>query len=434
MQREVAAFTNRITFTYFNELSLDAMCRRSATLPPNSAVYYGMLWVDGAGVPHDEESALKALHASANAPIFGLFEEELGSGIVGGNLISLERWGKRIADAAVRILDGEPLERINIEPVEPGAPVYDWRELQRWDIDATRLPPGSKIRFHQPTLWEQYKWRIVGVILLCVAEAMLIFALLVQLRRRRQAEFAQQRSRDELAHIARVSTMGQLTSTLAHEINQPLGAILRNTEAAELFLQKRPPDFEELRTILADIRRDNQRAGDVIDRLRTMLKRRELQFEPISLKSLVDQMVNLTQAELESRKIRLQVEMPHDLPPVRGDRVQLQQVLLNLIFNGADAMNDQPPGDRQLTVCARGKDGRTVEMAVSDRGHGIPAEMLAQIFHPFFTTKANGLGMGLAISQTIINTHGGRIWAENNPGGGACFRFTVPVATTGGLA
>jgi signal transduction histidine kinase len=238
------------------------------------------------------------------------------------------------------------------------------------------------------------------------------------------SELDRERSRQELAHVTRVSTMGQLASTLAHEINQPLGAILRNAEAAELFLQQTPPDYEEVRAILEDIRKDDQRAGEVIERMRALLKKRDVQFEVLSLKELIEHVTVLTHSELAARRVALRVEAFADWR-VRGDRVQLQQVFLNLFINGADAMGERPWEERHLSVRLRRDENEYTEISVSDRGHGIPADKLTQIFDSFFTTKANGMGMGLAISDTIVKAHGGRIWAENNAAGGATVRFTL---------
>jgi two-component system sensor kinase FixL len=261
---------------------------------------------------------------------------------------------------------------------------------------------------------------------------------------RRQADQEMLLLRQEIAHVGRVSMMGQFASALAHEINQPLGAILRNAEAAEIFMQNASPDLDEIRAILADIRTDDQRAGTVIDRMRMLLKRHALDTQPLDMGELMRDVAVLVRPDAAARQVKLDVSVPGDLPPVRGDRVQLQQVLLNLILNGMDALVVAGQGgeeDRRVRVTARitpveSGDG-TVEIAVSDTGHGISADTLARIFDPFFTTKPDGMGVGLSISRTIIEAHGGRLWAENNAenssGCGAAFRFTLPVAEKAAL-
>lgn len=245
---------------------------------------------------------------------------------------------------------------------------------------------------------------------------------------RRHSDLELQQLRGQLAHAGRVSMMGQLASALAHELNQPLGAILRNAEAAELFLQHEPPDLDELRAILADIRKDDQRAGDVIERLRALLKRRSIEQRTLALVDLLGEVAALTHPDAAARHIKVEIEAAPGLPAVTGDRVHLQQVLLNLMLNAMDAVEDAPAEERRVSVRAQRNGERIVEVAVSDSGHGIAPERLALVFEPFFTTKANGMGIGLPISRTIIEAHGGRIWAENNAQAGATFRFTVPVA------
>jgi PAS domain S-box-containing protein len=260
--------------------------------------------------------------------------------------------------------------------------------------------------------------------------AMRRMGALTDITARKKAELEAQRHRDELAHVSRVSMMGQLASALAHELNQPLGAILRNAEAAELFLQASPPDLHEVRAILADIRKDDRRAGEVIDRMRALLKRRESQWSALDLNSIVEEVAGLLRFDGEARRVKLTLELALSAPPIRGDRVQVQQVLLNLIINAMDAVNGCEAGKRCVAVRVRPRNAE-VEVAVSDAGHGIPAENLKRLFEPFFTTKPSGMGLGLAISHTIIQAHGGRLWAENNPDCGATFRFTLPISGEG---
>ncbi|HTS07934.1 MAG TPA: ATP-binding protein, partial [Candidatus Eisenbacteria bacterium] len=245
--------------------------------------------------------------------------------------------------------------------------------------------------------------------------------------RQKKAEEETQNLRRELAHVGRVSMMGQLASSLAHEINQPLGAILRNAEAAELFMQDKSPDLDEVRAILADIRKDDQRAGNVIDRMRGMLKRRSLDQRPVDVGELVREVAALIHSDAAARHITVDLAIAEHLPPVLGDTVHLQQVLLNLIINGMDAL-DGSNGDRHVGVSAALNGPKTIEVAVNDSGRGVPADQLSHIFDPFFTTKTDGMGMGLPISRTIIEAHNGRLWAENRKEGGASFRFTLPIA------
>lgn len=242
-------------------------------------------------------------------------------------------------------------------------------------------------------------------------------------QKRTEAELAEQRA--ALTQAGRVSSLGQLSSALAHEISQPLGAILLNAEAAEMFLAQTPPDLEEVRTILADICKDERRAAAVIDRMQMLLKHRELIFEALSVRQLIDEVLLLMRTEFQVQKATIQIEVPDTLPKVYADRVQIQQVLLNLLLNSLDALEGSIEQNRRIIVRATQNREGIVEVAVTDRGFGISPEQMAHLFELFFTTKRNGTGIGLAISKTIVEAHGGEIMAENNPAGGATLRFTL---------
>ncbi len=239
------------------------------------------------------------------------------------------------------------------------------------------------------------------------------------------AEAELQERRNELAHISRVSSLGQLSSALAHEINQPLGAILRNTEAAEIFLKQTPTDLDELNDIIKDIRMDTQRATSVIKRMRSLLKRHELQFEVLAVDELISQVSHLLNSELQARCVELLVEVPHELPPVYGDRIQLQQVIINLLLNSLDALEESTGKRRKVHIQASKHQDGMVHIVLSDNGPGIQPEQLPHLFEPFFTTREEGTGIGLAISKTIIESHDGRIMADNNSQGGATFEIAL---------
>jgi len=234
--------------------------------------------------------------------------------------------------------------------------------------------------------------------------------------------------RRDLAHAGRVTMLGQLASALAHELSQPLAAILRNAESGEMILRAPSPDIEDLRAIMEDIRRDDRRAGDIIERLRALLKRRRMEFQAIAVDGLVQEVGALVRPEAIAKHVSLEYEVASGLPNVAGDRVHLSQVLINLIVNGMDAIGQTAKTRRIVGVAAKASAESLIELAVTDTGSGIPQDVISKLFQPFFTTKSGGMGMGLAVSRLIVEAHGGRLWAENNPAGGATFRFTVPAA------
>ena len=246
---------------------------------------------------------------------------------------------------------------------------------------------------------------------------------------RRQALMQIEEQRRELSHLARVSVLGQLSGALAHELNQPLTAISSNAEAARRLLRQQPADLQEVDEILGDIASEDQRAAQVIRRLRALLKRGDTHLQPMDIRELVSEVLELSHAELITRRVTATAQVAPDLPSVLGDRVQLQQVLLNLILNACEAMTSTAAADRRLTLIANVDARNNVHVSVQDCGTGIPAALLENLFEPFVTTKSEGLGLGLSISRTIVAAHGGRLWAENNADRGAtvhCLLMSSP--------
>ncbi|RPJ53097.1 MAG: PAS domain S-box protein, partial [Acidobacteria bacterium] len=814
ISRECQAFKDRVTLTFFNGMSLDEMERQASAMPPHSFILFAMLMRDGAGITYDGYTALERLRAAANAPIYGVHESLTGRGIVGGRLLLDQTMGILAAHSAARILSGEPATSIPDKIVPTPAPVYDWRELTRWGISEARLPAGSAILFREPTFWERYRWRIVGIVSFSLIQTLLIFGLLVNLRKRRRAEQSlQQRNRyietileespigfaayavddgagrfvsarfeeicrvprgtidshdtffdkvwpynpdvreqirrrvirdmtssdvsrthydlpfqtatgetryinvtsiqvpgqdlmvstvqdvtdhvraqealresderlrlaaraaefgafsfdragrqvfcspevlvlwglppdgsiivgeddlpealhpddkgrfrtqllaaadpggaglfdleyriiradgeirwlrstgkvtfsaegqpiradgitqditkrknaeealrlseerfrqvaetvsdfvwevdaqglytytspsvekilgytpdemvgkmhfydlfvpdvreqlktaafeafeaqqrfhafpngnlrkcgevvyletsgvpivdeagrllgyrgadtditdrcraemevqllrQELTFFSRVATLAELTASIAHELNQPLAAILANAQAALRLMQREPTDMTELREILIDIADDDERAAEVIRSMRSMLKGGDSKRQMLSLSALIRDVMPLVRNEALIKDVSIVLDFGSPMPPVKGNRIQLQQVIVNLIVNALEAM-EASEHPRELVLRIREADGEIL-VDVEDSGSGIPEDKLDSIFQPFFTTKTSGLGMGLPLSRSIVYSHNGRLWAENNPDGGATFHLALPVS------
>jgi signal transduction histidine kinase len=237
--------------------------------------------------------------------------------------------------------------------------------------------------------------------------------------------------RREWAQVERVNSLGHLASALAHELLQPLAAIRANVDAAKLYLHHRELDVNELASIMDDIGQDNVRAAEIIDRMRTFMKGSAVSMQAIGLQDVVQDVFSLLRHEATSRRVELSYNLPTGLPAASGDCVQISQVILNLLINAMDAVQTLPIDARQVVLEARTGEAQMIEITVRDSGPGIPEGRLEEIFNPFFTTKAAGLGVGLALSRMIVEAHGGRIWAESAQTGGAVFRFTLPRAGKG---
>jgi signal transduction histidine kinase len=331
------------------------------------------------------------------------------------------------------MLGGERASSIEIPVIGFSAPKYDWRQLQRWNISESRLPPGSEILFRELTAWQRYSWQIALITAIILLQGGLIAALVQEHRRRQFAEVQSRQRMAELARVMRFSTAGELTASIAHEINQPLGAILTNAETAAAILKSQSPDMAalpdivELKDIVNDILQDDQRAAEVIRRMRSLLKKAPFELKNFDFNDLVRQTVDFFSSLAVAQKFELVSVITPDALPILGDRVQLQQVILNLVVNAIDAMVDMPSENRIIGI-RTSRVEKFAELSMSDRGPGIPEDKIKEVFEPFFTTKAEGMGMGLSIARTIIEAHHGLIWAKNRDHGGASFRIRLPLA------
>jgi C4-dicarboxylate-specific signal transduction histidine kinase len=260
-----------------------------------------------------------------------------------------------------------------------------------------------------------------------LVQAALISILVHERRGRLRAEVQARHHSAELAHINRYTMAGELTASIAHELNQPLGAILTNAESAALMLRSPVPDLNELREIIEDIRRDDTRASEVIVRLRSLLKKAPFELKELDLNDVVRDAVEFLSPLATARKVGLDAAIYPGRLPIMGDRIQLQQVITNLVVNAIDAVNSSPGSVRQIDI-ETAPAGTQAEVSIKDYGPGILLEQIKRVFEPFVTTKPEGMGMGLAIARTIVEAHSGRIAAENQSGGGAVFRIGLPLS------
>jgi PAS domain S-box-containing protein len=551
--RVLDRLTDRIRWRAITPSSLGDIMTEVSRVPPGDIVLLTSLIRDGEGHARSNPEVARDLVPASRAPVYGVAGSLIDTGIVGGALIDFADLGRRAGTVALKRLHAEHVSYGAPETVARSELIVDWRALSHWGLSESRVPSEAIVRFKPPTLWEAHGSGILGIVLVCAAQSIMIAVLFAQRTRRRrvddslreseermslaaesvnlgvwewdvvrdefwmtaqsrdllgleadeeatsarmlarvhsedrdmieravrealredrsfeaecrlapangregwigivgrvqhtasgtpsrmrgvciditarkQAEREAHQRRDELTHISRVAMLGELSASTAHELNQPLTAILSNAQAALRFLDRDVADVDEVREIIKDIVADDQRAAEVIKRLRALFRRDAARHESLDVNQIARDALRLAHGDIVTRDVSVTLDLVSGLPAVVGDRVQLQQVLLNLILNACDAVADNAPGDRDVTVRTERADGAGVQISVRDRGHGIEAKQLERVFEPFVTTKAQGIGLGLSISRSIVVAHGGRLWAENDGDRGMCFTIELP--------
>jgi signal transduction histidine kinase len=416
--KEVEPLANRIKLSWTDELSFESLLKQASTLPPHTAIFWELMIVDAVGVVHEGDVPLTRLHAVANAPIFSYDESFFGRAIVGGPLLLVADSSRQTAAIAVRILGGEKPGEIKTPPVQFAGPVFDWREMRRWGISESRLPAGSEIRFRPATAWEQYRWQVLIIAAVILTQTLLIMGLLYEHQRRRRAEVQSMQRMTELAHLNRVATAGELSASIAHEVKQPLAAVVAQSSAALRWLAHATPDLDEARAALKKITFAGNRASEIVDNLRSMFRKESGARRPLDINGLITNVIGLTSHEAQKHDILVHTTfLDAPKPQTLGDQAQLEQVFLNLVMNAIEAMNSSKSDHRVLELKTSVNEGHEVLVTVADSGPGVDAENLEKIFDAFFTTKADGMGMGLSICRSIIESHGGRLWAlPGDPG------------------
>jgi signal transduction histidine kinase len=415
---------DRVTFVWLDDLSLQETLSRCANLPANAAIFYLTYGTDATGAAYADDRVFAELHATANAPLFAALSPYLGAGIVGGSLVSVDELARTSADTAIRLLNGADPASVTIAAQRRGRPVFDWRELQRWGISESRLPAESVVRYRVPGLWQAYKGTVLSAAGVLAVQSILIIGLLHQRRARRRAELESRNNLALAADASRRLTMSALTSSIAHELGQPLSSMIHNAQAGRMMITADRATPDTMGEILSDIETEGVQATQIIDRHRTMLRGHQLDTKPTDLHAVIDESLGLVAHDMRARQVEVTVNVSSHPCIIDGDQVLLRQVLVNLVMNAMDAMTETPPARRRVTISTEVR-GADVDLSVRDAGTGLPAQINGARFTPFVTTKAHGLGIGLTITQTIVDAHRGTVEARNNPEGGATFTVTL---------
>ena len=421
-RQQFSVYATRLTFTYLTTLPLQALLTELARLPPHTIVLFTTLFRDGAGKPYVTHEVVPLISTAANAPLYGFLDQYLGRGIVGGSLYTSETLGIQAATLVLQVLDGSERSGPSLVELSGNKLLFDWRQMQRWGISERSLPPGSEVLFSNPTAWEQYRGYILAFGAALLIQGALIFWLLYERWGRQRAVILARNTMSELAQMNRMATAGQLSASIAHEVRQPIAGIVANAQAALRFIEK--PDIEEVRESLKEIVSEGFRASDIITNLRAMFKQDVQEKTPVDINKLVSSTLALLMIDLQKRGIALQTQHDNRIPQVLGNPVQLQQVILNLVMNAIEAMSSLQT--RALRIKTELTHSNNVHVSIEDTGTGIKPSDVDRLFKPMFTTKARGMGMGLSICQSIIESHEGRIWVSPRENGGSIFQFELP--------
>lgn len=544
---QVEPFRGRFRFEFSHGESLAALKKRVAELPDDTLVFYVSYFKTPDGTPMVPQDVARELATAASVPVVCVYDTYLGTGVLGGPMMPFMEEGRFIGGMAGRVIERGGIANIGMQPAGEPRLVFDERVMKRFGWKTKSLPPGTEIRFHQGSLWEDHKLGVLGAGGVVLLQSGLIAGLLAARSRQRAAErertssesrfsrvfhgspvpisiirrkdgcildvnpaweqtmgvarktavgsthvglgflfegapdgglgdylasgkalrdFEQEvrlpdgsrrlisastelidlhgescfvsmaqdvtdrhqaeEARQLLFRSARLGMLGELTASIAHEVNQPLGAILSNTEAAEILMKSENPPLDEIRDILADIRRDDLRAGEVIRQVRQMVSTGESKRSPLDMADVVDGVIAMVRHDCKRRGIHLVREGAQNAIWVSGERVQLEQVLLNLLLNAMDAVTSHGIQNREIRVILATLPPDAVSITVSDTGSGIPLELRKRVFESFFTTKPDGMGLGLALSRTIAEAHGGSLTVVDSASPGAAIRLMLP--------
>ena len=424
---------------YLVGLSLADTIAAVRALPPNAIILYVTVFRDGIGAPQVPRYVLTRLVRVSRAPIFGTFDTYFGNGIAAGSIVSFETLGKLAGKLVARVLNGESPSSIGVQGAPEAGCIADWRQLQHWGLDETLLPANCEIRFKEVTIWDRYHIHFLIALSVILAQAALIVVLMLHRRRlrlaqaalhdeyerRAQAETMATRLRGRLARFSKERSLGTMATTIAHEINQPLIAIQNYAQAAKRRLETNIEDKPKLVELFGKIEGQAQRAGTITQRVRSLLSSNEPLLTPTPLSNLIEEVISMMEPECENQGCHFAYKFAGNLPDVLADALQVQLVLVNLLSNAMRSVCEGKDNSRQISIDIRPLDEQEVQVSVIDSGDGVPPDRIEDVFEALYSGTGTGMGMGLAICRDIIGSHGGRIWYEPNPAGGAIFRFTL---------
>jgi len=432
-QQEAAKIKHNKKVIFFTDISMDEVLKKVRNLPANSIVMLSSFVMDSRKLPYYNYESLRLISKASNVPVFAYTDMGFGEGAIGGYILSFRKAAETAGKAAVYILNGGNPRQVKVTESDCYEYLFDWRQLKHWNIEnSPSIPEGSKILYKETDFLDAYKWQILAVLLFIILESFLIVYLFRI--NRRQKEIMNQKAEAEFLYRKiireeRLHRMSELTASLSHELNQPLTATIYNTQAVKRRINSENPDLDKINDILDHIIKDNKRAGGIISSIRSLMKLESREKENMNLNNVIQDTVRLCFPDINQHHVSVDVSVPEKPVFVSGDRIQLQQVLLNFISNANNAMLKTTAGERRITITLK-EDENWAMVSVSDTGPGIDEKIKDRIFNPFITSGQNGFGIGLALSRTIIENHGGKIFASNLPGGGAEFSFSLKVKNT----
>jgi signal transduction histidine kinase len=429
LQQEIPAASAGLGIIDLVGVPMRELKKRVAVLPERTAIAYTSIFSDGEGTSYPPVDALRLVAEVANQPIVVAAETFVGAGAVGGYVLTPAVIGKEAADLALRILNGKSASAIPIADGNFVKPIFDWRQMQRWGISASSLPSGSEIRFRDPTIWERYKAQILAISAAILTQALLIAWLLHERQYRRRAERTARETFSELAQMNRIATAGELSAAITHEIKQPLTGVVTMANAALRWLSKETPDIGKARNAMNKVVMAGHQASDIVTNVRGLFEKDTQGKTLTDVNKLIRTVLALVYIDLRKHSIESQVNLSEQLPPIIGNEVQLQQVILNLVMNAIESTHSVEP--RVLSIKSETTENNGVCVSIADTGSGIDIANLNRIFKPMFTTKPGGMGMGLSICKSIIESHNGRIWVSANAPRGSAFHFELPVHQSG---